>query len=91
MTVHIARCRMCRRCFNPERSRRSGVIRAILIGLPIAVGGAAAALERPDFLLVGGLGLVLGLLGSVLLREPCPHCHSLRTRYARIPYLTIVR
>lgn len=91
MTVLIARCRGCQRCFKPERGVPSRVVRALLIGLPFIVGGAAAALQRPDFLLVSALGVAMWLMAAYLLRQPCPHCHSLRTSHQRIPYLTIVR
>jgi hypothetical protein len=50
MTVRIARCRMCRRSFKPER--RSDLIGAALICLPIVAGGAAAMLQRADVVLV---------------------------------------
>ena len=50
-----------------------------------------AAWQRMDYLLISGLGVAMWLMARYLLREPCPHCHSLRTRNRRIPYLTVVR
>lgn len=90
MTVLIARCRMCQSSFSPQRARWAAT-RAALVGLPFVLGGAVAAWQRMDYLLISGLGVGMWLMARYLLREPCPHCHSLRTRNRRIPYLTVVR
>lgn len=91
MSVVVGRCRVCTRSFPLERSRSGSWLRASLVALPFLVLGGAAALRRPDFLVLAGLGVAVLLLARALMREPCPHCHSLRTRPRRIRYLTVVR
>lgn len=82
---------MCGHCFKPTPRARTAGVRAAVVGLPFVLGGAVAAWQRPDFLLVSILGVAIWMMATYLLREPCPHCHSLRTRSRRIRYLTLVR
>ena len=91
MSVHIARCRMCGHCFRPTPRALTAGVRAAVVGLPLVLGGAVAAWQRPDFLVISILGVAMWMMATYVLREPCPHCHSLRTRHRRIRYLTLVR
>jgi hypothetical protein len=91
MTVHLTRCQECRQLSPLPQPWHRLWLRVALVSSPFILGGAVAALARPDFLVVSGFGAFVALVAHCVLREACPHCRSSRTTRLRIRYLTVVR